>query len=71
MQAIEFITQAKNGTITIPTEYLDRLGTELKVIILFENKGNEPKIAHKKRTLTSLNIDTKDLPLTRDETNER
>jgi len=63
MQVIEFITQSKNGTITIPTEYLDRLGTELKIIILFENKENEPKNANKKRALTSLNIDTKNLRL--------
>lgn len=68
MQAIEFIAKAKNGTITIPEEYLTSLNNEFRVIILVEP---QQPVSPKKRALSSLKVETKDLNFDRDEANER
>lgn len=68
MQAIEFITKAKDGVIKIPKEYLATLHDEFRVIILVEP---HVVIHKKKRRLTSLKVKTKGLVFDRDEVNER
>ncbi|MBI2775216.1 hypothetical protein HYX58_04395 [Candidatus Dependentiae bacterium] len=68
MQAIEFVTKAKDGVIKIPKEYIKTLHDEFRVIILVEPHVTVPK---KKKKLTSLKVKTKGLVFDRDEANER
>ena len=68
MQAIEFVTKAKDGVIQIPKEYLIDLKNEFRVIILVEPQVASSK---KKRKLSSLKVKTKGLVFDRDEANER
>lgn len=71
MQAIEFITKAKNGIIEIPKEHLKNLSDEFRVIILLEPGIPEQKRKSKKKQLSSLSVKTKGLTFGRDEANER
>jgi len=64
MQAVEFITKAKNGLIKIPEEYHKDLHGELRVIVLVSAKS-------KKKTLTAVKIKTKGLKFDREAANER
>lgn len=69
MQAIEFVTHIKNGVIEVPKEYLMALQNECRIIILIDADHKEGTKKNKK--LTSLEIDTRDLVVDRDEANER
>ncbi|MDL2124935.1 MAG: hypothetical protein LWX51_18095 [Deltaproteobacteria bacterium] len=42
MEAIEFKTKIKNGTIQIPKKYKQRIGNNVKVIIISEQWANQP-----------------------------
>lgn len=66
-KAIEFITTPENGTIKIPTQYIQDLTSEIRVIILIN--PDEPKRAVKK--FDAISISTKDLKFDRDEANQR
>jgi hypothetical protein len=68
MQAIEFITKAKDGVIKIPQEYLDDIHGELRVIVLVRSHAVSTE---KKKKLTALKLKTKDMKFDRDEANER
>lgn len=69
MHAIVFMAKAKDGIIEIPSEYLENLKNEFRVIILIEPKGE--KVASKKPAFTSLEIDTKGFKFDREEANKR
>ncbi len=58
MQAIEFVTKAKDGVMEIPREHLKTLRDEFRVIILLE-----PQVAatKKKKKLSALKVKTKGL----------
>jgi hypothetical protein len=67
MQAIEFITKAKDGVIEVPQEYREALAHEIRVIILIDSSV-KPK---SKKKFSSLKVNTKELKFDRDEANER
>jgi protein-L-isoaspartate O-methyltransferase len=69
MQAIEFVTQVKNGIIEVPKEYLKALHDECRIIILI-GADEHKTTTKKKKKLTSLEVDTRGL-FNRDEANER
>lgn len=70
MQAIEFVTQIKNGIIEVPKKYLTALHNECRIIILIDSDESKD-LTKKKKKLTSLEIDTRGLVFDRDEANER
>ncbi len=47
MEAIEFKTKIKNGTIQIPKKYKQKIGNTVKVIIMTEKKGKQADIIDK------------------------
>lgn len=69
MEAIEFITKAKNGVIKIPKEYQEQLQDQFRVIILQD--AADSKKQPKKRILSAAKIKTKGLKFNRDEANSR
>jgi len=69
MQAIEFVTQVKNGIIEVPKEYLQSLHDQCRIIILIDSDEHK-NIPKKKKKFTSLEVDTRGL-FNRDEANER
>ncbi|MDL1989205.1 MAG: hypothetical protein LWX08_16545, partial [Deltaproteobacteria bacterium] len=69
MEAIEFKTKIKNGTIQIPKKYKQRIGNNVKVIIISEQWANQPDIIDK---LLTNPIKLKDFsPFLREEIYER
>ncbi len=44
MEAIEFKTKIKNGTIQIPKKYKQKIGNTVKVIIIAEQKEKQADI---------------------------
>lgn len=69
MEAIEFTTKIKNGTIQIPKKYKQRTGNTVKVIIMTEKKAKQADIID--RLLTNP-IKLKDFsPFSREEIYER
>lgn len=44
MEAIEFKTKIKNGTIQIPKKYKQKIGNTVKVIIITEKKAKQADI---------------------------
>ena len=69
MEAIEFKTKIKNGTIRIPKKYKQRIGTNVKVIIISEQGARQADIIDK---LLANPIKSKDFsPFLRKEIYER
>ena len=69
MEAIEFKTKIKNGTIRIPKKYKQRTGTNVKVIIISEQGTGQDDIIDK---LLANPIKSKDFsPFLREEIYER
>jgi len=71
MQAIEFETVSKDGTIKIPDEYKEFISKPLKVILL---KTDEPEKTGSDKIdefFDSINIDLSGYKFDRDEANER
>jgi len=69
MEAIEFRTKIKNGTIRIPKKYKQRTGTNVKVIIISEQDTRQADIIDK---LLANPIKSKDFsPFLRKEIYER
>lgn len=69
MEAIEFKTKIKNGSIQIPKKYKQRIGNNVKVIIISEQWTNQPDIIDK---LLTNPIKLKDFsPFLREEIYER
>ena len=69
MEAIEFTTKIKNGTIQIPKKYKNKTGNTVKVIIMTEKKAKQADIID--RLLTNP-IKLKDFsPFSREEIYER
>ena len=66
MQAYEFQTVARNGIITIPDEYKQKIISKIKVIVLTE----EPAL-DKKSLFPNFTIDTTGYKFNREEANER
>jgi hypothetical protein len=67
MQAYEFHTTAQNGFIKIPDEYVRKIPTAVKVIVLADDK---PKTG-KRSLFPDFGIDTTGFVFDRDEANER
>jgi len=69
MEAIEFKTKIKNGTIRIPKKYKQKIGNTVKVIIMTEQKAKQADIIDK---LLTNPIKLKDFtPFLREEIYER
>jgi len=69
MEAIEFRTKIKNGTIKIPKKYKQKIGNTVKVIIIAEQKEKHADIIDE---LLKNPIKLKDFsPLSREEIYER
>ena len=69
MEAIEFKTKIKNGTIQIPKKYKQRIGNTVKVIIISEQGTKQADIIDK---LLANPIEPKDFsPFLREEIYER
>jgi len=69
MEAIEFKTKIKNGTIQIPKKYKQRTGNNVKVIIISEQGTGQADIIDK---LLANPIKSKDFsPFLREEIYER
>lgn len=66
MQAIEFVSQEKQGKIEIPQEYLERVTGQFRVILLLEGP-TEPLKSKKKKTFKALKIKTKGFKFNRDD----
>ena len=69
MEAIEFKTKIKNGTIQIPKKYKQKIGNTVKVIIMTEQKAKHADIIDK--LLTNPIKLEKFSPLLREEVYER
>jgi len=69
MEAIEFKTKVKNGTIRIPKKYKQKIGNTVKVIIMTEQKAKQADIIDK--LLTNPIKLEKFSPLLREEVYER
>jgi hypothetical protein len=69
MEAIEFKTKIKNGTIQIPKKYKQKIGNTVKVIIMTEQKERQADIIDK--LLTNPIKLEKFSPLLREEVYER
>ena len=70
MQAIEFVTTSKDGTIKIPKQYLNDLKKEFRVIILIDSQEKKIK-KNVKKGLKSLKIKTKNFDFDREDANAR
>jgi len=69
MEAIEFKTKIKNGTIQIPKKYKQKIGNTVKVIIMTEKKAKQTDIIDK---LLKNPIKIKDFsPFLREEIHEK
>jgi len=69
MEAIEFKTKIKDGTIQIPKKYKQKMGNIVKVIIMTEKKARQADIIDK---LLKNPIKTKDFsPFLREEIYEK
>jgi hypothetical protein len=69
MEAIEFKTKIKNGTIQIPKKYKQKIGNTVKVIIMTEQQERQADIIDK--LLTNPVKLEKFSPLLREEVYER
>ena len=71
MQTIGFTSSTADGVIKIPQEYMSCLGQEVLVILVVNDGVTQKTPESRKRQLTALQIDTKDIVFDRDEANER
>ncbi len=67
MQAFEFHTTARDGFIKIPDEYVRRIPSSVKVIVL----AGEKKKSGKRSLFPDFGIDTSGFVFDREEANER
>ncbi len=67
MFAIEFNTKIDHGSIKIPEQYITKLGSQVKVIIL----ANQPEDQTQSLNFTALAINTKGYKFNRELANER
>ncbi len=67
MQAYEFNTTTSNGFIKIPNEFTKKIPSDVRVIVLTEEK---PKVS-KKALFPDFGIDTTGYTFNREEANER
>ena len=67
MQAFEFHTTTQDGFIKIPDEYIRKIPSSIKVIVL----ANEKKKADKRSLFPDFGIDTTGFVFNREEANER
>lgn len=80
MKTIEFTTKMENGTIKVPTKYLNSLGEKFKVVIVLDDKSTSTKCkknrvveknVEKKRIVKAFQVKTKDFVFDRNEANKR
>ena len=70
MQAIEFKSTVRNGTITIPSQYIGSISEDVRVILLSEAKETS-KIVKQKKKLHYIGIEMPGYKFNREEANER
>ena len=70
MQAVEFKTTVKDGTITIPSQYIGSISEDVRVILLSEAKGASRPVKQKKK-LHYIGIEMPGYKFNREEANER
>ena len=70
MQAVEFKTTVKNGTITIPSQYVGSISEDVRVILLSDAKETSRSVKQKKK-LHYIGIEMPDYKFNREEANER
>jgi len=75
MQAYEFFAKPENGVIRIPEQYRNRITSDVKVIVLEENRNNynrdENNSGHKSDLLLQPTLNTINWKFDREEANER
>ena len=54
MNAVEFNAIIDNGKIDIPDEYLQELGSEVKIIMLYDNLDNANKKKNNKKSIKGI-----------------
>ena len=70
MQAVELKTTVKNGTITIPSQYVGSISEDVRVILLSDAKETSRSVKQKKK-LHYIGIEISDYKFNREEANER
>jgi hypothetical protein len=70
MQAVEFKTTVKNGVITIPSQFINSIAANVRVILLSEQAETAAPVKQKKN-LHYIGIEMKDYTFNREEANER
>lgn len=69
MEVIEFKTRIRDGIITVPEKYRNRVGKKVKVLVMIETTRNHDDIIDK---LLAAPIEAKDfVPLVRNEIYDR
>jgi len=69
MQAYEFDTVVRDGIIRIPSQYIGRQLSSVRVIII--DSANKPDIQPQKQRFSAMRLKTKGFKFNRDEANER
>lgn len=70
MHAIEFVASVEDGIIKVPKQYQNQLQEKFRVIIL-QDTPTEKTPSKRKKSLTAVQIATKNIHFNRDEANER
>jgi hypothetical protein len=71
MQVITFAAEMKDGIIKVPKERVQEVKALQNFNVIIVGESQQAPIRKKRRKLTSLKIDTRDIVFDRDEANER